>query len=163
MAACGKIYKMHEATCTCTSHKDLVPIRTNAYELVQKLAVCFFVQNVESPLSAALFPVLSRGLVVQVEAVTRTCYLIDDNVFTFVEVPGTGTLKGETCGVLAPFLPGGCFSCYRSMSGLQCHPRLSVVRARRFLLCALWCGAQSTRQTITRIGAKTHLSEQKWE
>ena len=53
------------AICTGTSNKDLVPIRTNVYELLEKLAVFIFVQNVESPLSAALFPVLSFGPVVQ--------------------------------------------------------------------------------------------------
>ena len=46
---------------------------TNINESVETLTVCIFVQNVESPSLAALFPVLSRGLDVQVEVVTRTC------------------------------------------------------------------------------------------
>ena len=70
------------AICICTGNNDLVLFFpfvveaaqsiTNINESLETLTICISVQNVESPSLAALFPVLSRGLDVQVEVVTRT-------------------------------------------------------------------------------------------
>ena len=49
---------------------------TKANKFVKKLVVFFFVQNVESPALAALFPAPSRGLNDPAQEVIRTCRLI---------------------------------------------------------------------------------------